>query len=125
MKVQRGDVVLVNYPFASGVGTKVRPAVVVQCDRNNRRLDNTIIAQVTSRTRFALSEPTQLLIALDTLAGKTSGLLQDSAISCENLFTIRQDVISRKIGILSSDVMKKVDECLMESLGVDHPLKQT
>lgn len=43
MKVQRGDVVLVNDPFASGSGSKVRPAVVVQCDRNDSRLDNTII----------------------------------------------------------------------------------
>ena len=46
MKSQRGDVVLVNYPFASGVGTKIRPALVVQCDANNRRLDNTLIVQL-------------------------------------------------------------------------------
>ena len=38
MKAQRGDVVLVNYPFADGVGSKVRPALIVQCDSNNRRL---------------------------------------------------------------------------------------
>lgn len=44
MKVERGGVVLVNYPFASGTGSKVRPALVVQCDRNNSRLDNTVIA---------------------------------------------------------------------------------
>jgi len=52
MRVQRGDTILVNYPFASGTGGKVRPALVVQCDRNNGRLDNTIIAQITSRTRI-------------------------------------------------------------------------
>jgi mRNA-degrading endonuclease toxin of MazEF toxin-antitoxin module len=46
MKSQRGDVVLVSYPFASGGGSKVRPALVIQCDRNNGRLDNTIVAQI-------------------------------------------------------------------------------
>jgi mRNA-degrading endonuclease toxin of MazEF toxin-antitoxin module len=33
MNVRRGDVVLVHYPFTSGVGGSLRPALVVQ---NNR-----------------------------------------------------------------------------------------
>ena len=74
MKFSRGDVVLVSYPFASGSGSKVRPAVIIQCDRNNSRLDNTIIAQLTSRTRFASSEPTQLLIEAASPAGQQAGL---------------------------------------------------
>ena len=34
MKVQRGDVVLVDYPFSDGSGSKVRPTVVVQADES-------------------------------------------------------------------------------------------
>ncbi len=115
MKVQRGDVVLVGYPFASGVGSKIRPAVVVQCDSNNNRLDNTILAQITSKTRFA-SEPTQLLVAVNTSTGQLTGLLRDSAVSCENLYTIRQDLIFRKIGYLPLTSMQQVDKCLEASL---------
>ena len=118
MKVGRGDVVLVNYPFASGVGSKVRPAVVVQCDRNNARLDNTIIAQITSRTRYARSEPTQVLIEAASPAGQQAGLIIDSALSCENLYTVRQDAIVRKIGKLTDEVMKQADDCLRASLGL-------
>jgi mRNA interferase MazF len=116
MRVSRGDVVLVNYPFASGTGSKVRPAVVIQCDRNNVRLDNTIIAQLTSRTRFASSEPTQLLIEADSAAGRQAGLLVDSALSCENLYTIRQDAIVRKIGTLPDSLLPRVAACLKASL---------
>jgi len=29
MNVQRGDVVLIDYPYAAGGGAKVRPALVV------------------------------------------------------------------------------------------------
>ena len=47
MSVQRGDVILVPVPFTSGVGGKVRPALVVQSDHNNQRLINTIIAVIT------------------------------------------------------------------------------
>jgi mRNA-degrading endonuclease toxin of MazEF toxin-antitoxin module len=57
MSFNRGDTVLVNYPFAGGTGSKVRPALVVQCDRNNQRLHNTVIAQITSRIQHAQSEP--------------------------------------------------------------------
>jgi mRNA interferase MazF len=116
MKVARGDVVLVNYPFASGVGSKVRPAIVIQCDRNNVRLDNTIIAQITSRTRNAKTEPTQVLIESASPAGQQAGLLNDSAVSCENLYTVRQDVIIRKIGSLPDALMQQVDACLKASL---------
>lgn len=118
MIVQRGDVVLVNYPFASGTGSKVRPALVIQCDRNNQRLDNTIVAQITSRTRLATSEPSQLLIELSSAAGKQAGLLSDSALSCENLYTVRRDSITRRIGAFPESTMIQVDRCLKASLGI-------
>ena len=89
---------------------------LVSCDRNNSRLDNTIIAQLTSRTRFASSEPTQLLIEAASPAGQQAGLLIDSALSCENLYTIRQDSIVRKIGTLPDSLLPRVAACLKASL---------
>jgi mRNA interferase MazF len=61
MNLKRGDVVLVQFPFSSGTASKLRPAIVVQADVNNRRLSNVILAAVTSRTHHS-GEPTQLLI---------------------------------------------------------------
>lgn len=119
VQYRRGDVVIVRFPFADGVGSKSRPALVVQCDRNNSRLDNTILVQITSRTRFAHTEPTQLLIELNTPVGRQSGLLNDSAVACENLLTVRQDVITRKIGELPEDAMRQIDACLKASLGLN------
>ncbi len=119
MKSQRGDVVLVNYPFSEGQGTKIRPALVVQSDTNNRRLDSTLIVQITSRTQHARKEPTQLLIDVTTPAGLQSGLVSDSAVACENIYTVRQTGIIRVIGSLPEDVMGKVDVCLKASLGIE------
>jgi mRNA interferase MazF len=118
MKVDRGAVILVSYPFASGTGSKVRPAVVIQSDRNNIRLENTIIAQLTSRTRYARTEPTQLLIESGSAAGQQAGLLIDSALSCENLYTVRQDLIVRKIGTLPEMLLPQVAACLKASLDI-------
>jgi mRNA-degrading endonuclease toxin of MazEF toxin-antitoxin module len=51
MNIHRGDVVLAFYPFASGAGGSRRPALVVQCDRDNARMQNTILAQITTTLR--------------------------------------------------------------------------
>ncbi|CAN5368342.1 hypothetical protein BH10PLA2_BH10PLA2_11920 [soil metagenome] len=48
MNVCRGDVVLVDFPFSTGAASKVRPALMGQNDRDNQRLQNTIIAHITS-----------------------------------------------------------------------------
>jgi mRNA-degrading endonuclease toxin of MazEF toxin-antitoxin module len=57
MRVKRGDVVLVDYPFTTG-GVRVRPALVNQNDRDNARLTNTIIAQISGNT-FRVHEANQ------------------------------------------------------------------
>jgi mRNA interferase MazF len=115
MKVQRGDVVLVDYPFSSGSGKKLRPALVIQNDRNNHRLTNTIVVAIT-RTVHRTHEPAQLFIAANSPEGQQSGLLFDSAVTCENIATVERQIIRRKIGNLPANVMSQVAQCLMASL---------
>ena len=87
MSVTRGHVVLVDFPFAGGGTSKVRPALVVQNDRDNGRLTNTVVAMITSRTQRT-TEPTQLLLDVSTPEGKQTGLIMNSVVNCVNLFTI-------------------------------------
>jgi mRNA-degrading endonuclease toxin of MazEF toxin-antitoxin module len=75
MPVKRGDVVLVPVPLTSGQRGKARPALVVQSDSNNQRLQDTIVALITSTTRRSQVEATQLLIEVATPEGRQSGLL--------------------------------------------------
>src|SRR5262245_48086171 len=117
MTIKRGDVVLAWYPFSSGAGGKRRPCLVVQNDADNGRLTNIVVAQITSNLRAA-HEPTHLLIEVSTPEGKQSGLLHDSLVSCNNLATIEQSLIDRKIGELAVATMQKVDVCLKASLGL-------
>ncbi len=117
MTIHRGEVVLLTFPFTDGSGSKIRPALVVQTDRNNERLRNTVVAMITSTTRTA-GEPTQLLIAIETEEGRQSGLLHTSVVKCENLFTIEQRLILRSIGTLSPAALMGVDACLRAALGL-------
>lgn len=118
MMVRRGDIVLVDYPFSDRTGSKVRPCLVVQNDHNNQRLDDTIVVTITSNTTRAQQEATQHVISVSTPDGQQSGLLFDSAVLCENILTVDQQFVLRKIGELPVDTMNQIDDCLRVSLGL-------
>jgi mRNA interferase MazF len=117
MTVRRGDVVLLQAPFTTGGGMKIRPMLVVQNDLNNGRMANTILALITSNTSRS-SEPTQVLVDVNSADGRLSGLKQNSVISCENILTVMQTDIIRAIGHLPVAVMQAVDQALKTSLGL-------
>jgi mRNA interferase MazF len=115
MNVQRGDVVLVDFPFAGGAGSKVRPALIIQNDRDNGRLVNTIVAQITGTTHRAL-EATQVLVEVSTPEGRQSGLRFDSVVNCVNLATLPKDKVLRLLGSLPAVFMQKVNDALKAAL---------
>jgi mRNA interferase MazF len=99
MPLARGDIVFADLPFSDMSASKVRPCLVVQCDANNARLKDLIVAVIT-RTTAHVTEPTQLLIDINTPLGRQTNLLHTSAAKCEHLVTIEQRLIIRRIGAL-------------------------
>ena len=117
-KFNRGDVVLLPISFVSGVGTKVRPAVIVQNDGLNARLNSTIVAIITSTNTRSRSEPTQLLIDISMTDGKLTGLLHDSTVKAEHLDTVDQRDIVRKIGHFSAPLLTQLEQCIKAALRI-------
>src|SRR4051812_19439619 len=105
MTYTRGTIVLASLPFTDQSGSKMRPALVVQCDYNNRRLDDVILAMITRTIHRAASEPTQLLIDLATPEGAASGLLHTSVVKCEHLVTLHASLLTRNLGHLTAVLM--------------------
>lgn len=58
MPLNRGELVLAELPFSDASGSKTRPALVVQNDSNNQRLQDVVVALITSSTARAGLEPT-------------------------------------------------------------------
>jgi mRNA interferase MazF len=114
--MNRGEVVIVDYPYSDASGRKVRPALVVQSDSKNASLDDTILALITSQLRRNLD--THVLIDVANAEGRQSGLRMSSAVQCENLYTIDQKMVLRTIGSLPAATMQRVDECLKLALGL-------
>lgn len=113
--ISRGDVVIAMFP--QGDSAKARPVVVIQNDLNNARLANAIVAMITSNTGLASKEATQVLIATATPDGQKTGLAMDSAVKCENIYTLPSRVM-RKIGLMPPVLMQQVDNALRASLSL-------
>ena len=115
-KVSRGDVVLLPIAFVSGPGSKVRPAVVVQDDSLNRKLNSTIVAIITTTNKRAGQEPSQLFIDISTAEGKRTGLLRDSTVKGEHLDTVDQQDVVRVIGQFSDAMLRQLETCVKTAL---------
>ena len=118
MKVQRGDIVMVDWVFSDRTGSKRRPALVVQSDVFNQVIDDTILALVTSSARRRVGAATQVEIDIATLDGQQTGLSINSVVQCENLVTLDCNLILRVRGRLSSTLTQQVDAALKAALNL-------
>jgi mRNA interferase MazF len=95
--------------------SKVRPAVVVQNDRDNQRVRKTVIAMVTGNLRRR-HEPTHLFVDPSDPDGASWGLSFPSLVVCNNLFTVEQAAVQHVIGHLSDVLKAKLNHCLKAAL---------
>ncbi|MEG5060303.1 type II toxin-antitoxin system PemK/MazF family toxin [Microcoleus sp. A2-C5] len=115
MLYNRGDVVLVLFPNADLRTAKRRPVLIVQSDNLRSGLGQTITAMITSNLARA-GHPSRVLVSLETPEGKQTRLLADSVIMTDNLVTLLEVEIDRKIGIWSN--MAAVDAALKHTLAI-------
>jgi mRNA interferase MazF len=110
--MNRGDVVLVDWPYSDRTGSKLRPAVVVQGDFLNGLIDDTVLVQITTTAHSIPGTEVMLDPALETAAG----LLHVSVASCMNLLTADPTFIDQTIGYLSGPAMQQINACVKKVL---------
>jgi len=102
--MRRGEVVLIDWPFSDRTGSKLRPAVVLQADFLNALIADTVLAQVTGITRRAVTE-----VLLDPAVEARSGLRHVSYVVCNNLTTLAQAGVHRRMGELSAAALREIE----------------
>ncbi|MEA5489381.1 MULTISPECIES: type II toxin-antitoxin system PemK/MazF family toxin [Pseudanabaena] len=112
--IKRGDVVLVVFPNSNLTTAKTRPAIIVQADNLQTGLPQIVVAMITSRMIRSI-HPSRVLVMLNTIAGKQSGLLTDSVVMTDNLTTITTSAIHNVIGSLPTT---EIDQALRHTLGI-------
>jgi len=108
MPYNRGDVVLVLYPHTDLRTAKKRPALVVQSDNVETGLPQRIVAMITSNV--GRTGPTRVHVRRDSPEGKAMGILTDSVIVADNLDTVVDREIDKRIG--RCGFMPSVDQAL-------------
>lgn len=114
MPFSRGDVVLVLYPNSDLRTAKKRPVLVVQSDSVETGLPQRLVAMITSN--LARTGSTRVPVLLDSPEGKVMGVLTDSVIVTDNLATVLDREIDRRLG--SCPIMPAVDAALRLALGL-------
>jgi mRNA interferase MazF len=113
--MNRGDVVLVDFPYSDRTGSKLRPALVVQHDTFNTVRHDTVLAGISRTQRFAATE---VLIDISTPEGRKSGLRHRSVVDCALLGTFDQSLVYHILGALPDALMQLVDQKLRDALGL-------
>ena len=101
--MNRGDVVIVDWPYSDLSGSKLRPAVVVQADFLNLLVDDTVCVKVQSQ-QYAIPGTE---VELDPAAETISGLNHLCYASCKDLLTRDQAIVHHSLGILSDATMRR------------------
>lgn len=112
---RRGDVVLVHFPNSSLAATKKRPALVVQADALGTGLPQVVVAMISSNLNRR-GHPSRVFIARQSPAGAASGLLTDSVVMADNVATVLEGLLERRIGSLAD--MTAVDTALRHTLAL-------
>jgi mRNA interferase MazF len=112
--MNRGDVVLVDWPYSDRTGSKLRPAVVIQADFLNGLIDDTVLVQVTSKGHGIPGTE----VMLDPAQEPAAGLLHVSYAFCPNLLTADPALIDQTIGVLSDAAMRTIEASLKATLGL-------
>jgi len=106
-----GDVVLVNFLFSDESGVKHRPALILSTDRYHQGRQETIVAAITSTV-------SRLLVGDHKLrAWREAGLLYPSVVT-GIIRTVKQDMISRRLGTLAAADLREVKRKLHEILAL-------
>jgi mRNA interferase MazF len=115
---RRGDVILIEIPFAERTGSKLRPAVIVQNNIGNRASANLIVVAISSQLP-AQALPVQYIVSESTPVAQAAGLPRASVVDCENIATISKRLVRRKLGAFPHEAMSEIDVCLRVSLALD------
>ena len=112
---RRGDVMIVHFPNSSLDATKRRPALVIQADDLGSGLPQVVVAMISSNLNRR-GHPSRVFISRQSPAGAATGLLTDSVVMPDNVATVLEGLLDRRIGTLAD--MTAVDTALRHTLAL-------
>ncbi len=114
MIIKKGDIFLANLePVKGSEQGGIRPVLIIQNNISNKYSPVTIIAAITSKV-YEKEFPTNIFISK-----KDSGLDKDSTIMLNQIRTIDNSRLIKRISSLDNFTMNQVDMAIKISLAID------
>jgi len=117
MSYQRGEIVLVPFPFTDLSRQKARPAIVLSPSRLNQRSPDVILAAISSKVPTVPNEFEWVLHRNDSEFAIT-GLRVSSVVKANKLITIKQSLIYRVLGKVSDQALRELDRRVARAIGL-------
>ena len=115
MKLQRGDIILVKYPFTDFTCSKLRPALVISTDDFNRQGGDIICVCISSQDPKASDD---VVIAIDDKAFPATQLKQQSTVISSKVMTVDRNIVRRRLGYLDSTLLGTVSGRIKVVMGL-------
>lgn len=109
-KYKQQDIVLVDFGFSEGRGSKRRPALIISSDEYHKDRREVIIAAITSNIERVLIGDTKID------GWKEAGLLYPSLVT-GIIRTIKENMVVHKLGAILQIDFQKVQKNLRKVLG--------
>jgi len=106
----RGDVVLVPFPFTNLRASSRRPALIMSSDAYNHATDDVIIVQITSKVNSPLRPGDH------TVAGWQQAGLRMPSRARAKVATLQRNLVSRVLGQMPQDDMQAIENNLRSTL---------
>ena len=107
--LNRGDIVLVPFPFTDLTATTVRPAVVVSSDSFNRSSEDAIFLFITTRTHRSLYD---FRVNKRDSGFAATGLKKASTFRVGKLMCLKQQLAQRHLGRAGQAILNKTSAAL-------------
>jgi len=100
--VNKGDIVLISFPFTDLTGSKLRPALILVVSE----LD-IVVAFITSQSKWSDEHSVRVL------ASQINGLKVDSLVRLNKIMTIDKDLLHGKLVSLNEVEIAEIDKNLI------------
>ncbi|MDZ8188934.1 MAG: type II toxin-antitoxin system PemK/MazF family toxin [Nostoc sp. ChiSLP02] len=112
MSLQKGDIVLVPFPFTDLTGTKLRPGLVLWIDTIG---DDVTLCFISSQNISSLS-PEEFILQPSDPDFTSTGLRVASKVRVTRITTIERRLITRRIGKLGANQVQQLNTVILQAL---------
>jgi mRNA interferase MazF len=112
MSLQKGDIVLVPFPFTGLSGTKLRPGLVLWIDTIG---DDVTLCFISSQNISSLN-PEEFILEPSDPDFTSTGLRVASKVRVTRITTIERRLITRRIGKLGANQVQQLNTVILQAL---------